>query len=153
MKRDFLFQFFPVKLIEIGMILTLILPFLLSFLLENFLNLTPCILCITERWMHFATFFTYILLLYPLRHKNFGVAVVIAANLLTTIYHLGVENHIFVQSCGTFSIENIHNINTDCSIPQYFLDIKMTIWNIIYCLIELCGLYFTRKLWQLRGIK
>lgn len=129
----------PIRMVEVGVICVFAMPFIMSFILENFAELIPCILCVIERWMHFGIFFAYVIFSYNHGVRYRPMLFLIGINLLLTFYHLGVEAHIFAQDCDTLGV---NNISADCSIPKYFLGVKMTIWNLVYSCFEIFTLYF-----------
>jgi len=135
------------KYLSILFLIITVCPFITSFILEYFLQLIPCVLCLIERWIHFSVFI--LAFLYILYKKNWFFDIVffgIIVNILTTIYHIGIELHIFESSCDSFKIINIDKISSSCAIPQYFITIKLTFWNIFYCVIEIFTIFLYKFL-------
>ncbi len=122
-------------------------PFLLSFLLERIMLLIPCSLCITERWLHFAIFLTSMVLIKKPSKTIFTIQIfIVTASLFLTIYHAGVESNIFASDCQNITINFLKSINTDCSIPKFFLGIKLTFWNILYLMFEYFAFFLYYRL-------
>lgn len=128
-------------------------PFFTSFILENFMNLIPCILCFTERWIHFLSGILSLMTVFFYGKNNifgkkilFSLLLVLVANLLLTRYHIGVEYGEFSSECNNFKITNFFKIKEDCSIAKYFLGVKLTFWNVLYVTFEILVLMLFLKI-------
>ncbi|QED23632.1 disulfide bond formation protein B [Candidatus Deianiraea vastatrix] len=134
--------------LKVLVLLIFIAPFATSFILEHFLSLIPCILCIAERWMHFISFlFAGLFIRYSGgKYSLLVVLMCIGINFGVTVYHIGVEYGIFESSCDDFSIENIYSVSVKCSIAKYFLGVKLTFWNILYCIFEFFTIFLYKSL-------
>lgn len=135
---------------NILIILITILPFLMSFFLEYALLLIPCVLCIFERWIHFFIAIFTIIAIKAKNEKFLSIPILlIISSFLLTFYHIGVEEHFFESSCQDLSINFLNEISKNCSIPKFFLNIRLTFWNIVY----LCFEIFTFFLYYFLTIK
>ncbi len=129
------------------------------YLSQYFFNLQPCILCLYQRipFIIIAAITCLALIFFLKKEKYCNIIIIISLlllffNMLLALYHVGVENGLFIFSgCGDL-LANIDNINDlkeqiyrmkaiRCDEAQFlFLNISMAGWNAIYCLGIISGI-------------
>lgn len=141
----------PSKLIALSFFLPSLFALLLIVVLEYWFGYHPCTLCIYERWSYFITMLTAMTLFFLEESNPFLVFFAITSLLsgtAVTLYHIGVESHIFtVEESCTIIYNNAHNIGNlyeqlatneivRCDAPKKLGGVYLTHLNLIYSLVS-----------------
>lgn len=118
----------------------------IAYMLEYFLNMLPCKLCIYERVVYYVAGLTAIVCI--LKNNKILIYVMFCSYIIGAIisfYHMGLEFHWFYdvlgcteQTSGNASVEELKNnlLNPNhspsCDRPYYILGLSLATWNLIY---------------------
>ena len=123
---------------------------LFALISEHVFGLTPCSLCLTQRYPHIFVSFASMWLIFFRTHNYFMYPIntlVMALSITLASYHVGVEQSIFQgpQSCSSSSLSLVHDksaeallqdiLNTSvvrCNeVTWSFMGLSMATWNVI----------------------
>lgn len=122
----------------------------LAYILEYFLNLAPCDLCMKQRYIHFgilsASLITYIF--FKTFKLNFILIFILPIlwllSFVTSFYHYGIEQKLWLGFSGCesdikFGKETLSEIlktnPANCGIPQFeIFTLSLAGWNAIFSL-------------------
>jgi disulfide bond formation protein DsbB len=140
------------KLVILFLFLTSLCALLGAYIGQYGFDLQPCVLCIYQRVPFFSVIFISLIALFiktDPKWQKIAIKlsiIVIFSNSILALYHVGVEQKIFIfNECADFAgkIANIEDLKdylfqakaVRCDEPQFYLfNITMAGWNVIYCL-------------------
>ena len=132
-----------------------------AYISQYFFDYQPCILCLYQRlpFLVICALSGFALVVKKFRRiVLFSCLALLLINCLIAIYHVGVEQKIFVgpTTCSSANLDDFDNLEdltraisqtkaVRCDEPQFiFLNLSMAAWNLIYCAI--LALYFLLNL-------
>ena len=145
-----------IKFLDFGKLIFLLsfLPLIGAYIMEYVFGLEPCNLCFYQRIFFVAILFLALFCIFflkNLRFKNYIIYLVILlffANMLLSLYHVGVEQKIFelpsgCSGVGFLDMSNIVELTevimskkaVRCDEPAFeFFGITLAAMNVFYCL-------------------
>lgn len=136
-----------------------------AYISQYVFGLQPCILCIYQRIPFFIVVFLAILAIFIIKDVKLQriiiklSLVILLVNTFLAMYHVGVEQGIFIFDKCADTISNISDLEemkrqllatkaVRCDEPQFYLfGITMAGYNVLYCLgIVILSIFIQRKI-------